>query len=147
LVGLLSHVFSIPEFSTTVAIMLGLGVGIDYALFIVTRFRENLHAGSTVEEAVVLASNTAGRAVAFAASTVVVSLLGMVLMNLGFVTGIAVSSATVVAVTSIASLTLLPALIGFAGERVEVTRWRGPGWLAWPSPSSPWLSPAWHWRG
>ncbi|HEY6628115.1 MAG TPA: MMPL family transporter, partial [Acidimicrobiia bacterium] len=125
LAGLLSNVLSIPDFATTVAVMLGLGVGIDYALFIVTRYRENLHAGASIEEAAVVAMDTAGRAVTFAATTVVISLLGMVLMNLGFVTGIAVACATVVAVTASASLTLLPAMIGFAGERIEVTRWRG----------------------
>jgi RND superfamily putative drug exporter len=105
--------------------MLGLGVGIDYALFIVTRYRENLHAGASIEEATVVAMDTAGRAVTFAATTVVISLVGMVLMNLAFITGIAIACATVVAVTAIASLTLLPAMIGFAGERIEVTRWRG----------------------
>jgi RND superfamily putative drug exporter len=125
LVGILSNVLSIPDFSTTVAVMLGLGVGIDYALFIVTRFRENIHGGASIEEGAVVAMDTAGRAVTFAASTVVISLLGMVLMNLAFITGMAVASAVVVAVTAAASLTLLPALIGFAGERVEVTRWRG----------------------
>ncbi len=125
LVGILSNVLSIPEFSTTVAIMLGLGVGIDYALFIVTRYRENLHAGASIEESTVVAMDTAGRAVAFAASTVVISLVGMVLMNLSFITGIAIACAAVVAITALASLTLLPALVGFAGERVEVTRWRG----------------------
>jgi putative drug exporter of the RND superfamily len=125
LVGILSNVLSIPEFSTTVAIMLGLGVGIDYALFIVTRYRENLHAGASIEESTVVAMDTAGRAVAFAASTVVISLVGMVLMNLSFITGIAIACAAVVAITALASLTLLPAMIGFAGERVEVTRWRG----------------------
>ena len=125
LVGLLSNVVSTPDFATTVAVMLGLGVGIDYALFIVTRFRENKHNGASLEEATVLAMDTAGRAVTFAATTVVISLLGMVLMNLGFVTGIAVGCATVVGVTAIASMTLLPAMIGFAGERIEVTRWRG----------------------
>ena len=125
LVGILSNVLSIPDFATTVAIMLGLGVGIDYALFIVTRFRENVHAGASIEHGAVVAMDTAGRAVAFAASTVVISLVGMVLMNLAFITGIAIACAAVVAVTAIASLTLLPAMIGFAGERVEVTRWRG----------------------
>ena len=123
--GLLSHVLSIPDFATTVAVMLGLGVGIDYALFIVTRYRENLHNGASIEDATVVAIDTAGRAVAFAGTTVVISLLGMVLMNLAFVTGLAAASATVVAVTAVASLTLLPALLGFAGTRVEVTRWRG----------------------
>ncbi len=125
LAGLLSNVLSIPDFASTVAVMLGLGVGIDYALFIVTRYRENLHAGASIEEAAVVAMDTAGRAVTFAATTVVISLVGMVLMNLAFITGIAIACATVVAVTAIASLTLLPAMIGFAGERIEVTRWRG----------------------
>ncbi|HSO50186.1 MAG TPA: MMPL family transporter, partial [Acidimicrobiia bacterium] len=125
LVGILSNVLSIPDFATTVALMLGLGVGIDYALFIVTRFRENMHAGASIEESAVVAIDTAGRAVTCAATTVVISLLGMMLMNLAFVTGIAVACATVVEVTAVASLTLLPAMIGFAGERIEVTRWRG----------------------
>jgi RND superfamily putative drug exporter len=125
LAGLLSHVLSIPDFATTVAVMLGLGVGIDYALFIVTRYRENLHKGASVEDATVVALDTAGRAVAFAGTTVVISLLGMVLMGLSFITGLAGAAAVVVFVTAVASLTLLPALLGFAGERVEVTRWRG----------------------
>ena len=127
LAGLLSNVFSIPDFASTVAVMLGLGVGIDYALFIVTRYRENVHHGASVEDATVGAIDTAGRAVAFAGTTVVISLLGMVLMNLAFITGLAVEAVTVVAVTAVASLTLLPALLGFAAHRVEVTRWRGLG--------------------
>jgi RND superfamily putative drug exporter len=125
LAGLLSHLLSIPDFATTVAVMLGLGVGIDYALFIVTRYRENLHKGASVEDATVVALDTAGRAVAFAGTTVVISLLGMVLMGLSFITGLAGAAAVVVFVTAVASLTLLPALLGFAGERVEMTRWRG----------------------
>jgi len=91
LAGLLSNVLSIPDFATTIAVMLGLGVGIDYALFIVTRYRENMHAGASIEDSTVIAMDTAGRAVAFAGTTVVISLLG------------------------------------FAGTRVEVTRWRGLG--------------------
>ena len=125
LAGLLTHVLSIPDFATTIAVMLGLGVGIDYALFIVTRFRENMHKGASIEDATVVALDTAGRAVAFAGTTVVISLLGMVLMGLAFVTGLAAAAATVVAVTAVASLTLLPALLGFAGQRIELTRWRG----------------------
>jgi RND superfamily putative drug exporter len=125
LTQLLSNVISIPDFAPTVAVMLGLGVGIDYALFIVTRFRENLATGHSPEESTVIAMDTAGRAVSFAGTTVVISLLGMLLMNLAFVSGIAVAAAVAVAVTAVASLTLLPALLGFAGERVEVTRWRG----------------------
>ena len=105
--------------------MIGLGVGIDYALFIVTRFRENLHAGHSIEESTLIAMNTAGRAVVFAGSTVVISLLGMLIMQLGFVSGMAIGMAVVVAMTLVASLTLLPALLGFAGERIELTRRRG----------------------
>jgi RND superfamily putative drug exporter len=127
LAGLLSNVFSIPDFATTIAVMLGLGVGIDYALFIVTRYRENVHHGASAEDATSVAIDTAGRAVAFAGTTVVISLLGMVLMNLTFITGLAVCAVSVVAVTAIAALTLLPALIGFAAHRIEITRWRGLG--------------------
>jgi putative drug exporter of the RND superfamily len=123
--GLISHLVTMPEFASTLGLMIGLGVGIDYALFIVTRFRENLHKGMDNERATVVAIDTAGRAVAFAGTTVVISLLGMIIMQMSFITGLAVGAATVVAVTMVASLTLLPALLGFAGERVEVTRWGG----------------------
>jgi RND superfamily putative drug exporter len=124
-VGLLSHVVTVPDFATTLGVMIGLGVGIDYALFIVTRFREQLHAGHDVGESITIAIDTAGRAVSFAGITVVISLLGMLLMGIGFVSGLAIGAATVVFVTMIASLTLLPALLGFAGPRIEITRWRG----------------------
>ncbi|HWC67315.1 MAG TPA: MMPL family transporter, partial [Acidimicrobiales bacterium] len=123
--GLLSQVLPMPDFTSTIGIMLGLGVGIDYALFIVTRFRENLHKGHSVEASTIIAMETAGRAVLFAGTTVVISLMGMLIMQLSFVSGLAIGAATVVAMTLIASLTLLPALLGFAGERVEVTRRRG----------------------
>jgi len=115
----------VPEFATVLGIMIGLGVGIDYALLIVTRYREQLHAGHTVRESVAIAIDTAGRSVLFAGFTVVISLLGMLLMGVSFVQGLAVGAASVVAVTVAASLTLLPALLGFAGERIELTRWRG----------------------
>jgi RND superfamily putative drug exporter len=125
LIGILSNILSMPDFASILGVMIGLGVGIDYALFIVTRFRENLHHGHDVLEATTIAMDTAGRAVLFAGATVVISFLGMIIMGVAFVTGLAVAAATVVAVTVVASLTLLPALLGFAGERVEVTRWRG----------------------
>jgi RND superfamily putative drug exporter len=125
LVTLLSNVLSVPEFATFLGIMIGLGVGIDYALLIVTRYREQLHRGHDVRESVTIAVDTAGRSVLFAGTTVVISLLGMLLMGVSFVQGLAVAAASVVAVTVLASLTLLPALLGFAGERVERTRWRG----------------------
>jgi putative drug exporter of the RND superfamily len=125
IITLLSQVLTIPDFATFLGIMIGLGVGIDYALLIVTRYREQLHAGHTVRESVAIALDTAGRSVLFAGITVVISLLGMLLMGVTFIQGLAVGAAAVVAVTVAASLTLLPALIGFAGNRIELTRWRG----------------------
>jgi RND superfamily putative drug exporter len=125
IIALLSNVLTTPDFAMTLGIMIGLGVGIDYALFIVTRFREQMHQDHTVREAVGIALDTSGRAVAFAGLTVVISLLGMLLMGVNMVRGLGVGAAAVVTVTMVASLTLLPALLGFAGPRVEVTRWRG----------------------
>ena len=122
---LLSNVLTMPDFATTIGVMMGLGVGIDYALFIVSRYRENLHNGHTIEESISIALDTSGRAVAFAGITVVISLLGMLTMGVQFVSGLGIGAAVVVMITMIASLTLLPALIGFAGERVEIARWRG----------------------
>ncbi len=124
-VTIVSNVFTMPDFTTTLAVMIGLGVGIDYALFIVTRAREGVHHGMTMEDAVSSAIDTAGRAVLFAGITVVISLLGMLLMKLQFVNGLAIGAATTVLMTMVASVTLLPALLGFAGARLEVTRWRG----------------------
>lgn len=122
---LLSNVITMPDFATTLGVMIGLGVGIDYALFIVTRYREQLRAGHDVGESISIAIDTSGRAVIFAGLTVVISLLGMLLMGVSFVTGLGVGAATVVAVTMVASVTLLPALLGFVGERIDRTRWRG----------------------
>ncbi len=123
LISLVSNLTPIPDFATFIGAMIGLGVGIDYALFIVTRYREGLHAGHSPEDATVTALNTAGRTVIFAGLTVVVSLLGMLIMELAFVTGMGLGAAITVGVTMLASITLLPALLGFARERIEVTRW------------------------
>ncbi len=125
LISLLSNVLTLPDFATVLGIMIGLGVGIDYALFIVTRYRESVRKGFGIEQSVTIAMDTAGRAVTFAGTTVVISLMGMLTMQVSFVGGLAVGAATVVFVTVIASLTLLPALLGFFGPKVEVTRWRG----------------------
>ncbi len=122
---LFSHLIEVPEFAPFIGIMIGLGVGIDYALLILTRHREQLHSGHTVRESVAIAMDTAGRSVVFAGATVVISLLGMFFMNIGFIDGLAVTAALTVALTVAASVTLLPALLGFAGDRVERTRWRG----------------------
>ncbi|MEX2229874.1 MAG: MMPL family transporter [Dehalococcoidia bacterium] len=123
LIALISNLQPVPDFATTLGAMIGLGVGIDYALIIVTRYREGLAAGLEPEAATVRAMDTAGRSVFFAGITVVISLLGMLLMGLTFVSGLGIGAATVVAVTMLASLTLLPAFLGFAGHRVEITRW------------------------
>ena len=123
LITLISNLTTVPDFATFIGVMIGLGVGIDYALFIVTRYRDELHAGHAPEESTIAALDTAGRAVIFAGLTVVVSLLGMLLIGLAFITGMGLSAATTVAVTMIASITLLPALLAFAGDRIEVTRW------------------------
>ncbi len=125
LVTLSAGVIAVPDFATIIGAMIGLGVGIDYALFIVTRYREVHREGATPLEATMRAMDSAGRAVVFAGLTVVVSLLGMLLIGLKFISGLGMSAALTVAVTMIASVTLLPALIGFAQERIEVTRWRG----------------------
>lgn len=125
IIGLASRVVAIPDVGSVVGAMLGLGVGIDYALFIVTRYREGLAYSQNPEESAVVAIDSSGRAVVFAGLTVVISLLGMLLIGLGFISGLAIAAATTVAVTMVASVTLLPALLGFAGLRIEVTRWRG----------------------
>jgi RND superfamily putative drug exporter len=122
---LFSRVLSVPEFAPFIGLMIGLGVGIDYALLIVTRYREQIHQGHTVRESVAIAHDTAGRSVVFAGATVVISLLGMFLMGISFVQGLAVSASVTVLITVLASLTLLPALLGFAGTNVEKTKWRG----------------------
>jgi RND superfamily putative drug exporter len=125
LITLLSNVISVPDFAVTLGAMIGIGVGIDYALFIVTRYREGLKAGLDPEQSTVVALDTAGRAVVFAGFTVVISLLGMYIMGLAFINGLATGAAVTVLVTMVASVTLLPALLGFAQRKIEVTRWRG----------------------
>ena len=123
--GLLSNVVVMPSFAPIIGTMIGLGVGIDYALFVVTRYRDELHIGRSPEASTAASSDTAGRAVVFAGLTVVVSLLGLLLIGLPFVAGIGIAAAVTVAITIIATMTLLPALLGFAQRKVEVTRWRG----------------------
>jgi len=123
--ALLSNFIAMPDFAATIGIMIGLGVGIDYALFIVTRYREHLEAGEPINVSLSAALDTAGRAVLFAGVTVVVSLLGMLLMGVTFITGLAIAASITVLLTMVASVTLLPALIGLAGNRIQVTHWSG----------------------
>ena len=125
IITLLTNIILIPDFAVQIGAMIGLGVGIDYALFIVTRYRTSLAAGHTKYNAVGIAIDTAGRSVIFAGITVVLSLLGMLLIGLPFISGLGVGAASTVAVTMLASVTLLPALLGMVGDRVEVSRVRG----------------------
>jgi RND superfamily putative drug exporter len=125
LVILASHLIEVPDFAPFVGLMIGLGVGIDYALLIVTRYREQLHAGHDVRESIAIAMDTAGRSVVFAGATVVISLLSMLLMGIGFIGGLGITASVTVFVTVVASVTLLPALLGFAGDNIERTKWRG----------------------
>ncbi len=125
MVILFSQFLKVPDFAPFLGGMIGLGVGIDYALLIVTRYREQVHAGHTPEESIAIALDTAGRSVIFAGATVVISLMGMLLMGVTFVQGLSVSASATVAATVLASMTLLPALIGFAQNNIEKTRRAG----------------------
>ena len=120
---ILSHVVPMPDFTTSLVAMIGLGVGIDYALFIVTRYREGLAEGLTVEEAVVDAVDTSGRAVIFAGITVIISLLGLFVMGLAFARGLAIGAVVGVLIMMLASITLLPSLLAMVKHRIGVTTW------------------------
>ena len=132
LIALLGHIFPAPSFSPIIASMIGLGVGVDYALFIVTRFREalrgvpggrppgpaQLHAGLSPEEATGHAMRTAGRSVLVAGTTVVIGMMGLLVLRESLMNGVAVAAAATVAMVVLGSLTLLPALLGFTGTRL-----------------------------
>ena len=120
-----SNFMTVPDFAPAIGLMIGLGVGIDYALFIITRYRDALGEGHGREQALVVALDSAGRSVIFAGATVVVSLLGMLFIGIPFVTGFGVAAAATVAVVMVGSVTLLPSLIVLLGDRMTVTRVRG----------------------
>jgi len=140
LIALASRAISMPDFSGELALMIGLGVGVDYALLIVTRYREAYRSnGADVDTAVAVAVNAAGRAVIFAGVTVVISLLGMMVLGISFLNGPAIASSIAVLLVLAASLTLLPALLSLVGHRIgkpgrtrrrERTS-RGPGFWDW----------------
>ena len=117
-IALLSHAISIPSMAPILAALIGLGVGIDYALFIVTRHRDGLRAGASPEDSAVRSLNTSGRAVLFAGGTVCIALLGLLVLNMGFLNGMAYAAVLMVAFTMATALTLLPAMFGFMGVRV-----------------------------
>jgi RND superfamily putative drug exporter len=127
LVTIGTHVFDTADFAPELAAMIGLGVGIDYALFILTRFRNGLDEGLESREAAIAAVDTAGRAVLFAGITVIISLTGMLLLGISFLYGVAMAAALAVLFTMIAALTLLPALLTIAGRRVDKLRIPGLG--------------------
>jgi len=124
-IGLGSHLVDMVDFSSELALMIGLGVGIDYALFIVTRYRDAFREnGGDVKAALELAMNTAGRAILFAGATVVIALLGMFALGVSFLYGVAIAASLGVLLVLAASLTLLPALLMFTGKRVGRVRSR-----------------------
>ncbi|MFC0599334.1 MMPL family transporter [Streptomyces palmae] len=116
-IGLLGHVMTVADFAPMLGLLIGLGVGIDYALFIVTRHRRGLRQGLPVAEAAQRAVATSGRAVVFAGATVCIALLGMLVLRLSFLNGVAVAASLTVVLTVAASVTLLPALLGVIGMR------------------------------
>ena len=120
LIVIASHAVTIPSLAPILAALIGIGVGIDYALFIVTRFRSGVRAGLSHENAVVQALDTSGRAVVFAGTTVCIALLGMLTTQMSFLSGSGVGAAIAVAVVVLASLTLLPALLGFPAIAMRV---------------------------
>ena len=123
-IGLLSNTLNMASFTSQLASLIGLGVGVDYALFIVSRYRQGLQAGKTPQEAVETAVDTSGRAVVFAGITVCIALMGMFALGLSFLYGLAIAASLTVLVTVAAAITLLPALLGFFGMKVLPRRQR-----------------------
>ncbi|MFF2174834.1 MMPL family transporter [[Kitasatospora] papulosa] len=121
---LLGHVMTVADFAPMLGMLIGLGVGIDYALFIVTRHRRGLRRGLSVHDAARNAVATTGRAVVFAGATVCVALLGMLVLRLGFLNGVAIAASLTVVLTVAASVTLLPALLSLIGMRALSRRER-----------------------
>ncbi len=120
--GAIAALVDVPEWGTSVATMIGIGIGIDYALLMVTRFREWRSAGLDPEAATVATLDTAGRSVIVAGGTVVVSMLGLFAMGLSYMRGVAVITIVAVVVVMAASVTLFPALLGFFGRHVDRLR-------------------------
>jgi RND superfamily putative drug exporter len=123
-ITLLTHVVSIATFAPILGSLIGLGVGIDYALFIVSRYRKEISDGVEPEEAAATAINTSGRAVLFAGATVCIALLGLFVLRLSFLNGVAIAASLTVLITMVASITLLPALFGVMKRHVFSSRSR-----------------------
>jgi RND superfamily putative drug exporter len=119
LLELVTHLLVVPTFAPEMAAMIGIGVGIDYALFIATRYRQGLFEGRGPRDAVIASIMTSGRAVLFAGSTVVISLFGLFLIGQAYMIGLATACIVAVLMVLFAALTLLPALLGFAGDAID----------------------------
>ncbi|MET9965627.1 MMPL family transporter [Streptomyces sp. NPDC006356] len=132
---LMSHVTDVPEVAPLLGSLIGLGVGIDYALFIVTRHRRGILRGMKPEDAAVTALNTPGRAVLFAGGTVCIALAGMLVMNMRFLDGVVIATSLTVVLSVLAAITLLPALLGLLGMRVLSRRQRRRLAAAGPEPA------------
>jgi RND superfamily putative drug exporter len=122
LIALLANVLDVPDWTTAVAGLIGIGVGIDYALLVLTRFRSAMHAGKDRHDAVVEAVTTAGRSVIIAGATVVIAVLGLCLTGLPYMYGVAISASLAVLVVMLAAVSLLPALLSYLGPRVDRLR-------------------------
>lgn len=118
-VALVSHVITTAQFAPTLASLMGLGVGIDYALFIVTRYRQELHAGKSVQDSITKSLLTSGRSVLFAGVTVCISILGLISVEINSLRGVAVAAALSVLISMVAAVTLLPALLGIVGHNID----------------------------
>ncbi|MFF4728563.1 MMPL family transporter [Streptomyces mirabilis] len=134
---LLGHAMTVADFAPMLGMLIGLGVGIDYALFIVTRHRRGLKRGLAVAEAARNAVATTGRAVVFAGATVCIALLGMLILRLSFLNGVAIAASLTVVLTVAASVTLLPALLSFIGPRALSRRERRRLYEHGPQPELP----------
>ncbi|MBT8208261.1 MAG: MMPL family transporter [Acidimicrobiia bacterium] len=134
---LISRIVDIPSFAPEMGSMIGIGVGIDYALFLVTRHREHLAQGMTVVESAGRAAATAGQAIVFAGGTVVIAILGMAVAGIPFMTAGGLATAVIVFIMVMASITLLPAFLGLAGHRMKALKqgrkagFGAGGWMRW----------------
>ena len=122
LILLLANVMDVPDWTTAVSGLIGIGVGIDYALLVLTRFRASMKAGNDRHDAIVESVTTAGRSVIIAGATVVIAVFGLALTGLPYMLGVAVSTSLAVLVVMVASITLLPALLSYLGPRVDRLR-------------------------
>jgi putative drug exporter of the RND superfamily len=122
LIALLANVIDVPDWTTAVSGLIGIGVGIDYSLLVLTRFRSAMNQGKDRHDAVVEAVSTAGRSVIIAGATVVIAVLGLCLTGLPYMYGVAISASLAVLVVMIAAVTLLPALLSYLGPRVDRLR-------------------------